>query len=212
VNECRHPIACAIVVTMRWLIVLFVTACGGHPAPAPVPSNTSSQPSEPDRGAASERRTGPPKDCVWIDVFEILERVYFDPGSSRLRDPSRPIVDAIADTIKANPRIDKLGVVGARAAGEPDTLALDRAAALVAALVARGVRAQQLEAHGHLGAIDGDPKLVWFVMLRVDNHDRRPPTGEARWIPWQRDCAGSWRAHREHGARLDCDCANAPPN
>jgi hypothetical protein len=202
----------AIVVNMRWFIVLFVTACGGHQAPAQVLNNTTSKPSEPDRGSAREPPTGPPKDCVWIDVFEILERVYFDPGSSRLRDPSKPIVDAIAATIKANPRIDKLGVVGARATREPDTLALDRATAMVAALVARGVRAQQLEAHGHLGSIDGDPKQVWFVMLRVDNADRRPPTGDARWIPWKRDCAGSWKAHREHGARLDCDCAKAPPD
>lgn len=185
---------------MRWFVVLLVTACGGHQQPSQVRNDTT----ETDRGSASEPR----KDCVWIDVFEILERVYFDPGSSRLRQSSEPIVDAIAETIKANPRIDKLGVVGARAANEPDALALDRATAMVAALVARGVPAQQLEAHGHLGSIDGDRKAVWFVMLRVDNKDRRPPIGDARWIPWQRDCAGSWKAHREHGDPLDCDCAN----
>jgi hypothetical protein len=196
---------------MRWLIILLVTACGGHQPPA-VSNDTTSKRIETDRGSASEPASEPPKDCVWIEVFEILERVYFDQGSSRLRDPSKPIVDAIADTIKANPRIDKLGVVGARATNEPDVLALDRANAIVAALVARGVQARQLEAHGHLGSIDGDPKQVWFVMLRVDGGDRRPPTGDARWIPWQRDCAGSWKAHREHGAPLDCDCAKAPPN
>jgi hypothetical protein len=197
---------------MRWFMVLLVTACGGHQRPSQVSNDTTGKPIETDRGSASEPLTAPHKDCVWIDVFEILERVYFDPGSSRLRDPSEPIVDAIADTIKANPRIDKLGVVGARAANEPDAMAFDRAATMVAALVARGVQAQQLEAHGHLGSIDGDPKVVWFVMLRVDSEDRRPPIGDVRWIPWQRDCASNWKAHREHGAPLDCDCAKAPPS
>lgn len=197
---------------MRWFIVLLVAACGGQPPQARVANDTTKPTIETDRDSASEPPAEPPRDCVWIDVFEILERVYFDPGSSRLRDRSMPIVDAIADTIKANPRIDKLGVVGARATNEPDALALDRATAMVAALVARGVPANQLEAHGYLGSIDGDPKMVWFVMLRVDNADRRPLTGDARWIPWQRDCAASWKAHREHGHPLDCDCANTPPN
>jgi hypothetical protein len=189
-------------------IVLLVTACAGHERPAQVRNDTTSNPVVTDRGAASE----PTKDCVWIDVFEILDRVYFDPGSSRLRPVSQPIVDALAATIKANPRIDELGVVGARAANEPDALALDRANAMVAALVARGVPARQLAAHGHLGPIDGDRKVVWFVMLRVDGADRRPPVGDARWIPWDRDCPGNWKAHREHGAPLDCDCAKSPPS
>jgi hypothetical protein len=188
---------------MRWFVVL-VIACGGHQQPSQVSNDTAGKPV----GSASE----PPEGCVWIDVFEILDRVYFDPGSSHLRQRSEPIVDAIAETIKANPRIDELGVVGARAANEPDAVALDRATTMVGALVARGVQAQRLEAHGYLGSIDGDPKMVWFVMLRVDGEDRRPPIGDARWIPWQRDCAGNWKAHREHGDPLDCDCAKAPPS
>jgi hypothetical protein len=201
--------------TMRWLIVLILTACGGsHPPAAQVANDTTSSraEAEPERGSATTPVTEPPANCVWIDVFEILERIYFDAGSSRLRDPAKPIVDAVADTIKANPRIDTLGVVGARAANEPDALALDRANTMVAALVARGVPAKLLEAHGHLGPLDGDPKMVWFVMLRVDGADRRPPAGDARWIPWQRDCAASWKAHREHGDPLDCDCAKTPAN
>jgi len=196
---------------MRWLVVLLV-ACGGQRPSAEIRNDRSGNAIKADRSSAGEPPLQPPRGCVWIDVFEILERVYFDPGSSRLRDRSTPIVDAIAETIKANPRIAKLGVVGARATGEPDALALGRATALVAALVAHGVEARQLDAHGHLGSIDGDPKVVWFVMLRVDNEDRRPPAGDARWLPWHRDCAGSWRAHREHGAPLDCDCTNASPD
>ena len=177
----------------RWFIVFFVASCGSNPPP-PANHTTSSR--------RTETAAAPPKNCVWIEVFEILERVYFDPGSSGLRGASTPIVDAIAETIKANPRIDKLGVVGARSAGEADALALDRANAMVAALIARGVPARQLEAHGHLGLVDGDQKVVWFVMLRVDNEDRRPSAGDARWVPLHRDCSGT---------PLDCDCIKAPP-
>jgi hypothetical protein len=202
---------------MRWFLVAIiglVVACGGRqpPTTGAVASETPAVTAEIDAGMVSEQAQ-PPKGCVWSEVFEILDRLSFDPGSAKIHDPAKPIVDAIADTIKANPRIDRLGVVGGRTAGEPDTLAGDRASAVVNALVARGVPAQKLEAHGHLGALalDTDRHAVWFVMLRVDGGDRRPLAGDARWIPWQRDCAASWKAHREHGERLDCDCPSPPP-
>jgi hypothetical protein len=188
------------------LSILMLVACGGgRPTSKPVVNEARSDAAvatvDVDAGAAA-------KPCVWIDVFEILDRVYFDAASAKLRKASKPIVDAIADTIKANPRIEKLGVVGARGPGEPDSLSLDRAKTVIAALVARGVPASQLEAHGHLNglAIEADQRAVWFVTLRVDGKDARPLTGDARWIPWRRDCEASEKAHRDEGAPLDCDC------
>ena len=193
-------------------VVGLVAACGGSTVPVKTMGNdvrsdeSVGQTAELDAGGAEARES-----CVWIEVFEILERVYFDPGSARLAPRKQPIVDAIADTINANPRIEKLGVVGGRAPDEPDALSHDRAMTVVNALVAKGVPARRLEAHGYLGPLnlENDRKSVWFVMLRVGGEDARPATGDARWIPWQRDCEASQKAHREQGAALDCDCVNS---
>jgi len=190
-------------------VVGLVAACGGSKVPGKTVGNDvridASVGQTADGGAEAR------ENCVWIDVFEILERVYFAPGSAGLAPGKQPIVDAIADTINANPRIEKLGVVGSRAPGEPDALSHDRATTVVNALVAKGVPAQRLEAHGYLGPLnlENDRKVVWFVMLRVGGQDARPATGDARWIPWQRDCEASEKAHREQGAPLDCDCVNS---
>lgn len=54
-----------------------------QPRPVQLRNDTTSKPSETDRGPASEPPSAPHQGCVAVDVFEILERVYFDRGSSR---------------------------------------------------------------------------------------------------------------------------------
>lgn len=152
------------------------------------------------------------EDCVWIDVLEILDRLTFDPGSAVLPARTQPIVEAVAATIAGNPQIEQVAVVGGRAPGEPDALAAERAAAVTAALVARGIAGDRLVPHDHLAPVtDPTGRVVWFVVLRIDGADARPASGDARWAPWDPDCPAKWKAHRERGAAIDCACLDARP-
>jgi hypothetical protein len=153
-------------------------------------------------------------DCVRTDVLEIIDRVYFDPASSRLPTRTQPIIEAVAATIVGNPQLEKIGVVGGRAHDEPDRLAAERAVTVIKDLVAGGVPAPRLESHGHLGAISDKAeanRAVWFVVLRIDGEDARPASGDARWAPWDPDCPAKWKAHRERSAAIDCSCLDARP-
>lgn len=216
---------------MRALLLFGVVACSAPARPAPPIPPASTDPDQ-DRveGAAdlcpnegevyngTDDTDGCPdrartEACVHSHPAEIIDRIFFMGGSAELKDVSLPIVDAIAQTIIGNPIIERVGVVGARDTSEPEAIALQRAESMTRALVARGVAAERLEPVAFSKASnEGDKaRVVWFVVLRIDGQDTRPASGDARWMPWTRDCAGSWKAHRERGTALDCDCLNSPP-
>jgi outer membrane protein OmpA-like peptidoglycan-associated protein len=85
--------------------------------------------------------------------IEILDAVYFDAGSSKIRTVSNPILDAVAATLIGNPDIEVVEVQGH--ADDPGTdahnldLSDKRAAAVMAYLVAKGVAPARLQAAGY---------------------------------------------------------------
>ncbi|MEZ4404845.1 MAG: DUF4139 domain-containing protein [Kofleriaceae bacterium] len=92
--------------------------------------------------------------------LEILERVYFGPGAVTPSDRSGPILDAVAATLIGNPQLTTVAVAGHAAADEADPWGLSarRAAAVRAALAARGVtQAIQVRALGASQPDGGEP-------------------------------------------------------
>jgi OOP family OmpA-OmpF porin len=86
--------------------------------------------------------------------FTIVDQIFFAAGSAKIRTAEPPhvslLVDAVAATLNGNPDLGPLEVRGHAAADErrPARLADARAAAVVDALVARGVAREQLTARG----------------------------------------------------------------
>lgn len=90
----------------------------------------------PDRGMVVVRSSN----------IEILDRIYFTAGSDELPANAGPVVDAIAAVLAGNPDLTRVEVSGHAADDEEDPWGLSarRAAAVRAALVARGVAAERL--------------------------------------------------------------------
>ena len=81
---------------------------------------------------------------------KMLQHVWFEHGSAIVRSGDAPLLDAVAAAMRANPDILLLEVQGHAARNErrPYDLSRARADAVRAALVARGVAAERLVAHG----------------------------------------------------------------
>jgi outer membrane protein OmpA-like peptidoglycan-associated protein len=76
----------------------------------------------------------------------ILDQIYFERGRSSLRESSLPIVDATAATLAGNPNITAVDIEGHASDDESDawSISAERASAVRAALVARGVAGSRL--------------------------------------------------------------------
>lgn len=99
------------------------------------------------------------QDVTASGMFETLNRdghialyINFDTGKSIIRDESRPIIDQIAEMLKANPEL-KLNVEGhTDNVGSPasnKTLSEERAKSVVTAIVGQGIAADRLNPIGY---------------------------------------------------------------
>ena len=83
----------------------------------------------------------------------ILDVIEFAPGTATLRPTSRPILDAVAETLRGNPSLERIEVqshtsgVGDHAANQ--VLSEQRAAAVVKYLVEAGIDPSRLAAAGY---------------------------------------------------------------
>lgn len=106
-------------------------------------------PNEPETYNGTEDEDGcPDRGHVIVEEMSItiLDKVYFPRGSGRLEARSLPIIDAVAATLQGNPQITQVEVGGHASDDEGDawTLSADRAGAVRAALVQRGVPSARL--------------------------------------------------------------------
>jgi outer membrane protein OmpA-like peptidoglycan-associated protein len=78
--------------------------------------------------------------------IEVLDQIYFARGTDTIRAESRPILDAVAATLRGNPDLTKIEIGGHASRDEDEgwVLAARRAAAIRAALVQRGVEPHRL--------------------------------------------------------------------
>lgn len=110
--------------------------------------------------------------------LQILQKLMFARGDDRLAPTGRPLLDAIGDVLEANPDIRRIEVQGHASSDEADAwgLAMRRAEAVRAELLARGIEARRVTAatYGSTqalgGAIDAD-RRVEFVVLERDRGD-----------------------------------------
>lgn len=108
-------------------------------------------PNEPETYNGFEDEDGcPDRGRVTIEDSRIviLDKIYFARGSSQLRDPQTPVLDAMAATLVHNPQILRVRVDGHATSDEPSpwALAAERAGVVRAALIARGVEPERLVA------------------------------------------------------------------
>lgn len=94
--------------------------------------------------------------------LHILDVIGFARGSARPNTRDAPILDAVASTMEANPRIEMLLVAGVALPNErgADGLALARARAVADALAERGVAPERLDVRGFVGDDAFPPELV----------------------------------------------------
>jgi len=99
------------------------------------------------------------QDVTASDMFDALNReghvalyINFDTGKSAIKQESRPIIDQIAEMLKANPGL-AISVEGhtdnVGNSKSNKTLSVERAKAVVAAIAAQGVDSKRLSASGH---------------------------------------------------------------
>jgi outer membrane protein OmpA-like peptidoglycan-associated protein len=106
-------------------------------------------PNEPETYNGTEDEDGcPEKGFGPRRPLQILDKLYFARGRAETKPVSEPLLDMIAATIKSRPEVQRVVVEGHADRGEPDRIADARAAAVVNALVARGVDRQVLVARG----------------------------------------------------------------
>lgn len=119
----------------------------------------------PDRGSV----------IVTDDAIIILEKIYFETDSAVIQERSYPIVDAVATTLINNPQITFVEIQGhadERASDEYNIrLTTDRAAAVLEALVQRGVARERLRSAGYGERCPVDPRHTpeaWEQNRRVE--------------------------------------------
>jgi hypothetical protein len=111
------------------------------------------------------------------------EHFYFEPGSAELSAESLALAGRDADSLKQDPRLECVAVVGQAAPGEASTLAGERARAVRQALVDLGVDRRRLMAITATVSVYGDDterlleaRKLRRVMLRTIL--RRAPEAE----------------------------------
>ena len=109
----------------------------------------------PDVAGTVENRGCKKKQLVVItqNQIQILDKVFFQTGKSKVRSRSRTLLNNVADVLKAHPEIKMIRVEGhtdnVGKAEKNKTLSQQRAEAVVAYLIKRGVSADRLEGVGH---------------------------------------------------------------
>jgi hypothetical protein len=129
--------------------------CGG--APQQQPQQAQAPSTEPAPAAS-------PRMIITDTRVEILDPIRFAGSAAQIADDSAPTLDAVANTLKGNPSIL---VVEIDAYAAPRDLAQQRAEAVVAALVARGIAPGRLRAAGVLGTPGQPPKLEIVILTRA---------------------------------------------
>jgi OOP family OmpA-OmpF porin len=135
-------------------------------------------PNEPETYNGTEDEDGCP-DAGSVIIEEnsivILEKIYFETDSAQIQSRSFPIIDAVAATLNGNPHITMVEVQGhadERSSDEYNIrLTRDRAAAVVEALVQRGVARDRLRSAGYGERCPIDPRHnaeAWDANRRVE--------------------------------------------
>jgi outer membrane protein OmpA-like peptidoglycan-associated protein len=114
-----------------------------------IPDRDDRCPNEPETYNGIDDDDGCPdrgRVVVTSTSIDVLDQVHFGKGTSAINPAARPILDAIAATLRGNPEIKKLEIGGHASADEGELwgLSSQRASAVRQALVERGVEPRRL--------------------------------------------------------------------
>jgi OmpA-OmpF porin, OOP family len=139
---------------------------------------SDSCPNDPETYNGFEDKDGcPDKGSVIIEENQIviLEKIYFETDSAEIQKRSYPIIDAVAATLIGNPQIQLIEIQGhadERSSDEYNIrLTRDRAAAVLEALVQRGVDRPRMRSAGYGERCPIDPshnEPAWEKNRRVE--------------------------------------------
>jgi outer membrane protein OmpA-like peptidoglycan-associated protein len=118
-----------------------------------IPDAEDACPTEPGAPSSNARRHGcPGLVTLHIDRISIERPVYFATGGDTIAPRSRALLTALAEAMTLTPAIRRISIEGHTDSVGTDEANLDlssrRAASVMAWLVAHGVEASRLEAHG----------------------------------------------------------------
>lgn len=120
-----------------------------------IPDAEDACPREPGKKSPDPKQNGCPQFIRRIEgsnEIAILKKIEFDTGKATIKAGSLPILDEVAELLKANPTIKKVSVEGhtdGRGAHEMNMkLSNDRAGSCVTYLIQKGVEASRLAAVG----------------------------------------------------------------
>ena len=161
-----------------------------------IPDDKDQCPDAPENVNGCRDDDGCPDETVGLPRtahFTIVDQIFFAAGSAKIRGAEPPhvdlLVDAVAETLKSNPGLGPVEVRAHAAANErrSDRLADARAAAVVDALVARGVAREQLTARGvgatmpicseHSEECYSRCRRVEFIVVKQPTRPPLPPIG-----------------------------------
>jgi OOP family OmpA-OmpF porin len=135
-------------------------------------------PNDPETYNGHEDKDGcPDRGSVIIEEnnIVILEKIYFETDSAEIQKRSYPIIDAVAATLIGNPQIAMIEIQGhadERSSDEYNVrLTRDRAAAVLEALVQRGVDRRRMRSAGYGERCPIDPshnEPAWEKNRRVE--------------------------------------------
>lgn len=119
-----------------------------------IPDRLDKCPSEPETYNGFDDEDGCPdrgRVVISSSKIEVLDKVYFERGSSEVRAPSVPIVDAVGATLAGNPEITRIEISGHACPSEPNPPELSerRAAAVRYQLTKRGIASSRLTSRGY---------------------------------------------------------------
>jgi OOP family OmpA-OmpF porin len=143
-----------------------------------IPDKSDACPNNPETYNGFEDKDGcPDKGSVIIEENQIviLEKIYFETDSAEIQKRSYPIIDAVAATLIGNPQIQLIEIQGhadERSSDEYNIrLTRDRAAAVLQALVQRGVDPGRMRSGGYGERCPIDPahnETAWEKNRRVE--------------------------------------------
>jgi OOP family OmpA-OmpF porin len=119
-----------------------------------IPDTTDACPKEPGQPNADPKKNGCPTFIKMEGtVVHVLQQVHFAYNSATILPDSFPMLQEIANLLKANPNIKRMSIEGhTDDRGPPDynlTLSQKRAASVMTWLLQHGVEQQRLESHGY---------------------------------------------------------------
>lgn len=140
--------------------------------------NDDTCPNDPETYNGTEDEDGCPDRGSVIVTDEdiiILDKIYFETDSAEIQERSYPLLDQIAATLIGNPQITLIEIQGhadERSSDEYNIrLTTDRAAAVLEALVTRGVARERLRSAGYGERCPEDPRHTaeaWETNRRVE--------------------------------------------